>query len=93
MFEELIQLACKLANQARVSTGQPVLIAGSLAPLRGSFRPDLVGDPDEITPVFQEQVIKFLTANWKQLNDRDKSGKIKSYPDLMMKIINSLTKK
>ncbi|MCH8124548.1 homocysteine S-methyltransferase family protein [candidate division KSB1 bacterium] len=55
LFEELIQLACKLARQARTSTGQQVLIAGSLAPLRGSFRPDLVGDPDKITPVYQEQ--------------------------------------
>ncbi len=57
LFEELIQLACKLAQQAIASTGKQVLIAGSLAPLRGSFRPDLVGDPDEITLVYQEQAV------------------------------------
>lgn len=55
LFEELTVLACNLAQQARVSTGQEVLIAGSLAPLRGSYRPDLVGDKNVISPIYQEQ--------------------------------------
>jgi methionine synthase I (cobalamin-dependent) len=42
-FRELNVLAAKLAQQARDETGKPVLIAGSLPPLRGSYRPDLVG--------------------------------------------------
>ncbi len=31
------------------------MIAGSLPPLRGSYRPDLVGDFEEIEPLYREQ--------------------------------------
>ena len=55
-FEELNVLACELAQQARERGGRPdVAIAGSLPPLRGSFRADLVGDYDEILPLYTEQ--------------------------------------
>ncbi len=58
-FAELNRLACKLAAQARdgagAATGAKVLIAGSLPPLRGSYRPDLVGPRAEIGPLYAEQ--------------------------------------
>ena len=55
-FEELNEQACALAVEARQRSGrQQVLIAGSMPPLRGSFRADLVGDYDEIYPLYQEQ--------------------------------------
>jgi S-methylmethionine-dependent homocysteine/selenocysteine methylase len=54
-FAELNTLACDLARQARQAEGRPVLIAGSLPPLRGSYRPDLVGPFEEIAPLYQEQ--------------------------------------
>ncbi len=54
-FEELNILACQLAINARNRTRKDVLIAGSLPPLHGSFRPDLVGPLDEIFPLYQEQ--------------------------------------
>ncbi len=54
-FVALNTLACDLARQAREIEGRPVLIAGSLPPLRGSYRPDLVGPFDEIAPLYQEQ--------------------------------------
>ena len=54
-FAELNLLACKLADQARREAGSPTLIAGSLPPLRGSFRADLVGPFAEIEPLYREQ--------------------------------------
>lgn len=54
-FAELNTLACTLARQARESSDRPVLIAGSLPPLRGSYRPDLVGAIEEIEPLYKEQ--------------------------------------
>ncbi len=54
-FEELNDLACTLAREARDASGRSVLIAGSLPPLRGSYRPDLVGPREEIEPLYQEQ--------------------------------------
>lgn len=54
-FAELNALACSLAHQARATAGRPVLIAGSLPPLRGSYRPDLVGAFDVIEPLYREQ--------------------------------------
>ena len=54
-FAELNILACMLAQAARAAGGRPVLIAGSLPPLRGSYRPDLVGLYDEIEPLYREQ--------------------------------------
>lgn len=55
-FEELNELACQLADEARRKAGRDgVLIAGSMPPLRGSYRADLVGDYEEILPLYQEQ--------------------------------------
>ncbi len=54
-FGELNNLACHLALEARERSHRNVLIAGSLPPLRGSFRPDLVGPIDEIESLYQEQ--------------------------------------
>lgn len=54
-FAELNTLACTLAQEARAATDRTVLIAGSLPPLRGSYRPDLVGPFAEIAPLYQEQ--------------------------------------
>ena len=54
-FGELNTLACNLALEARERSQRDVLIAGSLPPLRGSFRPDLVGPIDEIAFLYQEQ--------------------------------------
>ena len=54
-FKELNLLACKLAQEARDASGRDVLIAGSLPPLAGSFRPDLVGRFEEMEPLYREQ--------------------------------------
>lgn len=54
-FAELNTFACALAREAREIAGRPVLIAGSLPPLRGSYRPDLVGPFEEIEPLYREQ--------------------------------------
>ncbi len=54
-FAELNNLACSLAHEARELSGRSVLIAGSLPPLRGSYRPDLVGSMEEIEPLYKEQ--------------------------------------
>ena len=54
-FDKLNVLACELALQAREKSRKAALIAGSLPPLAGSFRPDLVGQADEIEPLYLEQ--------------------------------------
>ena len=54
-FKELNLLACKLAQEARDASDRAVLIAGSLPPLAGSFRPDLVGRFEEMEPLYREQ--------------------------------------
>jgi S-methylmethionine-dependent homocysteine/selenocysteine methylase len=54
-FEELNVLACTLARQARQESETSVLIAGSLPPLAGSYRPDLVGEVEDILPLYMEQ--------------------------------------
>jgi S-methylmethionine-dependent homocysteine/selenocysteine methylase len=54
-FVELNNLACILALEAREAAGRSVLIAGSLPPLRGSYRPDLVGEFEEIHTLYREQ--------------------------------------
>jgi len=54
-FEELNLLACTLARQARQKSGTAVLIAGSLPPLAGSYRPDLVGEIEDLVPLYMEQ--------------------------------------
>jgi S-methylmethionine-dependent homocysteine/selenocysteine methylase len=55
-YGELNRLAGDLARQAREEGGRSVAIAGSLPPLRGSYRPDLVGPLEEILPRYREQV-------------------------------------
>ena len=54
-FAELTTLACRLALEARDLAGKETAIAGSLPPLRGSFRPDLVGPIEEIEWLYAEQ--------------------------------------
>lgn len=54
-FAELNDLAGRLAVEARHRSGRPVAIAGSLPPLRGSYRPDLVGPFAELEPLYREQ--------------------------------------
>ncbi len=54
-FDALNVLACTLARQARQKSETPVLIAGSLPPLAGSYRPDLVGEIEDIVPLYTEQ--------------------------------------
>ncbi|MFB6247473.1 MAG: homocysteine S-methyltransferase family protein [Salinibacter sp.] len=53
--EELNHEAGRLAERAREEVGRDALIAGSLPPIRGSYRPDLVGEADEIEPQYREQ--------------------------------------
>ncbi len=54
-FEELNLLACRLAEEARAASARAVLIAGSLPPQFGSYRPDLVQPFDEIEPIYRRQ--------------------------------------
>lgn len=54
-FESLNIQACELALRSRDQSTGEVLIAGSLPPLRGSYRPDRVGEFDEIEPLYEEQ--------------------------------------
>lgn len=54
-YEELNRLAGQLAVEARDAADRPALIAGSLAPLFESYRPDLVLPADELEPVYREQ--------------------------------------
>jgi S-methylmethionine-dependent homocysteine/selenocysteine methylase len=54
-FAALNTLACELAGQARDQSSREVLIAGSLPPLGGSFRPDLVGSGNKIQALYEEQ--------------------------------------
>ena len=54
-LEEMNQLAAMLARQARDKVGKKVLIAGSMGPQNGSYRPDLVGSYDETEALYREQ--------------------------------------
>lgn len=54
-MEKLNQRAGTLAERARETAGREALIAGSLPPFRGSYRPDRVGDFEEIEPKYREQ--------------------------------------
>ena len=54
-LEEMNQLSAMLARQARDNVGKRVLIAGSMGPQRGSYRPDLVGSYDETYGLYREQ--------------------------------------
>jgi len=52
---EMNQLAAMLARKARDNVGKRVLIAGSMGPQNGSYRPDLVGSYDETYMLYREQ--------------------------------------
>jgi S-methylmethionine-dependent homocysteine/selenocysteine methylase len=52
---EMNQLAAMLARRARDKIGRRVLIAGSMGPQRGSYRPDLVGSYDDTEALYREQ--------------------------------------
>jgi S-methylmethionine-dependent homocysteine/selenocysteine methylase len=54
-FAALNQKAGRLAKQAVEDSGVDVKIAGSLPPLNGSYRPDLVLDRSVIEPLYVEQ--------------------------------------
>ncbi|MCA9860236.1 MAG: homocysteine S-methyltransferase family protein, partial [Thermomicrobiales bacterium] len=54
-YEELNRLAGRLAVEARDSANRPALIAGSLAPMFESYRPDMVLPVAESEPVYREQ--------------------------------------
>ena len=54
-FAELNTLAGQLARDAAAASSRPIRVAGGLPPLRGSYRPDLVGPPEEIIPLYAEQ--------------------------------------
>jgi S-methylmethionine-dependent homocysteine/selenocysteine methylase len=56
-FAELNRLAGALAQEARQKSGRQAWIAGSLPPLQGSYRPDLVGAYAEIEPRYEEQAV------------------------------------
>jgi S-methylmethionine-dependent homocysteine/selenocysteine methylase len=59
---EMNRLAAQLAHRARDNCGKPVLIAGSMGPQRGSYRPDLVGSYDETEALYREQA-EFLAPH------------------------------
>ena len=52
---EMNCLAAELAQRARDNCGKPVMIAGSMGPQRGSYRPDLVGSYEETEALYREQ--------------------------------------
>jgi S-methylmethionine-dependent homocysteine/selenocysteine methylase len=54
-FTKLNVLAGELACEARANTDPNVLIAGSLPPYFGSYRPDLTHDFAKIEPMYREQ--------------------------------------
>ena len=54
-YEELNRLAGQLAVDARDAADRPALIAGSLAPMFESYRPDMVLAVAESEPVYREQ--------------------------------------
>jgi len=54
-YEELNRLAGQLAVEARDAANRPASIAGSLAPMFESYRPDMVLPVEESEPVYREQ--------------------------------------
>ncbi|MGI9254418.1 MAG: homocysteine S-methyltransferase family protein [Thermomicrobiales bacterium] len=54
-FRAMNEQACRLAMDARDAADRPVWIAGSLPPLNGSYRADLVLDRAIIEPLYREQ--------------------------------------
>jgi len=59
---EMNRLAAELAQRARDNCGKPVLIAGSMGPQNGSYRPDLVGSYEETEALYREQA-EFLAPH------------------------------
>lgn len=55
LFDKMNSTACLLAEKARKDSGRNILIAGSLPPLFGSYRPDLVRASSTILPLYEEQ--------------------------------------
>ncbi|NND45812.1 MAG: homocysteine S-methyltransferase family protein [Xanthomonadales bacterium] len=54
-FEAMNRLAGRLAAEARDAAERPVWVAGSLPPQHGSYRPDRVGEFNEIEALYREQ--------------------------------------
>ncbi|NIP17778.1 MAG: homocysteine S-methyltransferase family protein [Xanthomonadales bacterium] len=54
-LEEMNRLAVQLARQARDESGRDILVAGSLPPQKGSYRPDLVAADAELYDLYSEQ--------------------------------------
>lgn len=54
-FEAINTLSGVIANKARDASGKDVLIAGSLPPYYGSYRPDLVPELDVLVPQYEAQ--------------------------------------
>jgi len=53
-MEEMLAASVRLTREARAEAGRPeVRIAGSLPPLAQSYRPELVGPPEEIEPLYR----------------------------------------
>ena len=59
---EMNLLAAELAHRARDNCGKQVLIAGSLGPQYGSYRPDLVGTYEQTEALYREQT-EFLASH------------------------------
>ena len=59
---EMNRLSVELAQRARDAIGSPVLIAGSMGPQNGSYRPDLVGSYAETEALYSEQA-EFLAPD------------------------------
>ncbi|HAC87975.1 MAG TPA: homocysteine S-methyltransferase family protein, partial [Gammaproteobacteria bacterium] len=55
-YKELNQIAGQLAKRANSETGSQALIAGSLPPQNGSYRPDRVLSRELLGPLYREQV-------------------------------------
>jgi len=54
-FSRLNEAAGALAAQARDASDRDVGIVGSLPPIHGSYRPDRVGQLEELEPLYREQ--------------------------------------
>lgn len=54
-FEPLNRRACELARQAASNSGRPLLVAGSLPPLRESYRPEQVPDREVMLEEYTRQ--------------------------------------
>lgn len=59
---EMNRLSAELAQRARDNCGKAVLIAGSMGPQNGSYRPDLVGTYAETLALYEEQA-EFLAPH------------------------------